>query len=252
MVPVPLLLVIVACTLFAGIVSALPQSVHEPNGELQWWEDHGSAASGKSQNCSLSDTKSFKFSRSTNGDDDDDGGSYIDSDSDSDSQQDEDNDGGNDDVDDVRHPQPTILVEDGAGGSFALKTVNGVWQGCPEHEPTRHLRRDGVAMTPTRVVNALDRFMSASDLMNSGTGQINLPGTGTIVLPVIGTDRRYLARVNPVNARVFGAYVVPKDTYVGVMTAAEEGVDYLQSTTGAYQISKGQCDCCLLSLSLFF
>ena len=133
------------------------------------------------------------------------------------------------------NPEPLILTGV-SGGSFALTSSDGEFQECPELDPTSTLlRSDGEKMTPSHVANVLDMLMIASEIMNASVlGPTYLPGIGTIQLANPGPGKSYVPRVNPVNAKVFGAYVVSEFTHTGVMAAAREGHAYLTSNTGSY------------------
>ena len=54
-------------------------------------------------------------------------------------------------------------------------------------------------------------------------------------------DRRYLARVNPANGMVFGAFVVLPFTYTGVMRAALDSRANLKENRGVYMSIASIC-----------
>ena len=96
---------------------------------------------------------------------------------------------------------------------------------CTVFDPTASLlRSDGQAITIQRSLVALQTCVSASRRINDIV-TLNFPY-------LIGINERFLARVNPVTNKVFGVYKVNTIVFKGVMTAATEGIYYLEQNIG--------------------
>ena len=130
-----------------------------------------------------------------------------------------------------RHPTSFIFTTEGSKrGAFAFNEVDGKRVGCPQLDPTSSLQRgDDETITHQMVLYAIKTLVVAADDMNEDPSQF--------FLDELIHSKFYIPRVNPVTGDVFGAYVVSKFTYKGVLLAAREGMTFLRKNIGAYQLT---------------
>jgi len=120
-------------------------------------------------------------------------------------------------------PLESIYVRQAQNGSYVMIRVGDERWECDEHDASNVLQRPGPAITYGVAITALDILIEAGKKMNLASPD----------LPVLPDGKQYLPRVDPVNERVFGAFAVSVDDYVGIIHAAEQGKIYLQKNTGA-------------------
>ena len=120
-------------------------------------------------------------------------------------------------------PLESIYVRKAPNGSYVVIRVGDERWECDEHDASNVLQRPGPAITYGVAITALDILIEAGKKMNLASPD----------LPVLPDGKQYLPRVDPVNKRVFGAFAVSVDDYIGIIHAAEQGKIYLQKNTGA-------------------